>query len=130
MKVPGSAREVVDQEARDAVARGQAGEIRARKPARVFQLLGVHLDLAAGVGGDEADHQLAREGPVLAPDVPDVLHVDADLFLHLTRDAALERFAVVHEAGHESVAARRQMALRASSTRSPSRTTTMTAGCR
>src|SRR5262249_22777097 len=103
----GSAREVVDQIARDAVARGEAREGRAREPARVLELLGVHLDLAARVGGDEADHQLAREGPVLAADIGDVLHVDADLFLHLARHAALERLAVVDEAGDERVAARR-----------------------
>src|SRR5215510_8982712 len=103
----GSAREVVDQIARDAVARGQAREVRAWEPARVLELLGVHLDIAARVGGDEADHQLAWEGPVLAADVGDVLHVDTDLFLHLARHAALERLAVVDEAGDERVAARR-----------------------
>src|SRR5437899_11545065 len=50
----GSAREVVDQETRDAVARGQDGEARARAPARVLQLCGVHHYLAARVGVDLA----------------------------------------------------------------------------
>src|SRR4029450_4595469 len=76
-----SAREVVDQEARDAVARRKAREARAREPAGVLQLLRVDLDVAARVGGDEADHELAREGPVLAPDGGDVLSLHPDLFL-------------------------------------------------
>src|SRR5206468_3857946 len=71
----------------------------------------VDLDLAARVGGDEPDHELAREGPVLAPDVGDVLHVHADLFLHLPGDGALERLAIVDEAGDERIAAGRPDAL-------------------
>jgi hypothetical protein len=43
--------------------------------------------------------------PVLAPHVLDVGHVDPDFFLHLARDRALEGLAVVHEPGHEGVAA-------------------------
>src|SRR2546428_8626107 len=106
-----SAAEVVDEEARDAVARRKPREARAGEPAGVFQLLRVDLDLAARVGGDEADHELAREGPVLAPDVRDVLHVHADLFLHLPGDGALERLAVVDEAGDERITAGRPDAL-------------------
>src|SRR5262245_11346560 len=102
-----SASEVVDQEARDAVARRKTREVRAREPAGVLEFLRIDLDVAACVGGEEADHELAREGPVLAPDVGDVLHVHADLFLDLTRHAALERFAVVDEAGDQRVAAGR-----------------------
>src|SRR5207248_953549 len=79
-------------------------EVRAGEPARVLELIRIHLDLAAGVGRDEADHELARERPVLAADVADVLHVHADLFLHLARHGALELFAVVDEAGDERVA--------------------------
>src|SRR5207302_941770 len=82
---------VVDDEARDRVAREQARQGVAGEPARVLQLLRVDDEVAAGVGGDEADHHLARERPVLAADVADVLHVDADLLLDLARDAALER---------------------------------------
>src|SRR5436309_14810472 len=65
------------------------------------------MELAARVCGDESYHQLALEGPFLAPDVRDVLHVDANFFLHLPGHAALERFAVVDEAGDERVAAGR-----------------------
>src|SRR2546425_11663949 len=93
-----SAAEVVDEKARDAVARREPGQARAGEPAGVLQLLRIDPDLAPRVGGDEADHELAREGPVLAPDVGDVLHLHADLFLHLSRDRALERLAVVDEA--------------------------------
>src|SRR2546428_2917596 len=99
-----SAAEVVDEKARDAVARREPGQARAGEPAGVLQLLRIDPDLAPRVGGDEADHELAREGPVLAPDVGDVLHLHADLFLHLSRDRALERLAVVDEAGDERVA--------------------------
>ena len=44
-------------------------------------------DVAAGVGGHEADHHLARERPVLAADVADVRDVHAGLFLDLARHA-------------------------------------------
>src|SRR3989442_2223182 len=102
-----SAAEVVDEKARDAVARREPGQARAGEPAGVLQLLRIDLDLAARVGGDEADHELAREGPVLAADVRDVRHVDSDLFLHLARHGALERLTVVDEAGDERIAVRR-----------------------
>src|SRR5438309_5038155 len=88
----------------DAVARRAIGEPVARKPPRVLELARLDPHLATGVGGDEADHELAREGPVLAPDVAEVRHVHADLLLHLAVDGALERLAVVHEARHEGVA--------------------------
>ena len=71
----------------------------------------VHAKLAARIGRHEAHHELAREGPVLAAHVVDVLHVDPDLFLDLARDAALERLAVVHEARDERVAAGRPLRL-------------------
>jgi hypothetical protein len=83
----------------------EVGQRAAGEPASVVQLVAVDDDITAGVGGDEADHHLAREGPVLAADVVDVLHVHADLFLDLARHAALQRLAVVHEAGDERVAA-------------------------
>src|SRR5262249_58864501 len=87
--------------------RRQARQRLAREPARVLELLGVDDEIAPRIGRDEADHHLAREGPVLAADVTNVLHVDADLFLDLARDTALERFAVVDEARDERVAIRR-----------------------
>ena len=98
--------EVADDPARDGVPRGADRHRVAREPARVLQLLAVDGDLAARVARHEADHDLARERPVLAPHVLDVLDVDADLFLHLARHAALERLAVVDEARHQRVAAR------------------------
>src|SRR5438128_8774706 len=78
-------REVGENPPRDRVARGPVRELVAREPPRVLELVGIDGDLAAGVGRDEAHHELARERPVLAADVPDVLHVDADLFPHLPR---------------------------------------------
>src|SRR5215469_5928850 len=77
---------VAEDEAGDAVPRGTIGELIAGKPARVLELGTVHAHLAAGVAGHEAEHDLAREGPVLAAHVPDVLHVHADLFLDLAGD--------------------------------------------
>src|SRR3989442_729744 len=97
---------VLDDEPGDAVTRGAFGQVVARKPARVLQLLGVDRDLAARVAGNEADHELAGKRPVLAADVLDVLHVHADLFLHLPTHRALQRLAVVHEARHQRVAPR------------------------
>src|SRR6266508_3115952 len=64
-----------------------------------------------GVLRDEPHHELAREWPVLAADVADVLHVDADLFLDLAGNRALEALAVVDESGDERVAARRKPSL-------------------
>src|SRR4029453_18858325 len=96
-----------DDETGVRVAGGAGRELVAVEPARVLQLFLVDRDLAAGIAGDEADHELAREGPVLAPDVLDVGDVDAALLLHLTGDGALERLAVVDEAGDQRVAPRR-----------------------
>src|SRR5437899_12247731 len=93
------------------MARRAVGEPVARKPPRVLELARLDPHLATGVGGDEADHELAREGPVLAPDVAEVRHVHADLLLHLAVDGALERLAVVHEARHEGVATGGPLAL-------------------
>src|SRR5712691_1713786 len=97
-------RVILDDEPRDRVPRRPDGQRVAREPARVLQLLAVDGDLAARVLRDEADHELAREGPVLAADVLDLLHVHADFFLHLAGDGALQRFAVVDEPGDERVA--------------------------
>ncbi len=91
--------------------RGQAGQRVAGEPARVLQLVLIDHHVAAGVGGHEADHHLARERPVLAADVADVRHVDAGLFLDLARHARLQRLAVVHEARDERVAPRRPVGL-------------------
>src|SRR6266850_851224 len=101
------ARVVLDDEPRDRMARGPDRQRVAWEPARVLQLLLIDGDLAAGVLGDEADHELAGEGPVLAPDVLDVLHVHADFFLYLAGDGAFQRLAVVDEAGDQRVAAGR-----------------------
>src|SRR5262249_7204779 len=98
---------VRDDEARDRVARGAGRELVAVEPAGVLELVLVDRDLAARVPGDEADHELAGERPVLAPDVLDVADVDAHLFLDFARDCPLERLAVVDEAGDQGVAAGR-----------------------
>src|SRR5215468_5624915 len=104
-------RVVIDDEPRDRMPRRQTRQRVARKPPRVLELLGVDDEIAAGIGGDETDHHLAREGPVLAADVADVLHVDADLFLDLARDTAFERLPIVDEARDERVAIRRPTGL-------------------
>src|SRR5256885_2880685 len=101
------ARVMLDDEPRDRMARGPDRQRVAWEPARVLQLLLIDGELAAGVLGDEAGHELTGEGPVLAPDVLDVLHVHADFFLHLAGDGAFQRLAVVDEAGDQRVAAGR-----------------------
>src|SRR5262249_43232179 len=98
-------RVVVDDEARDAVARRERRQRVRGKPASVLELFGIDRDLAARVARHEPHHQLARERPVLTADVANVRHVEADLLLHLSRDARLERLAVVDEARDERVAA-------------------------
>src|SRR5262249_45368968 len=100
-----------DDEARDRVTGGAGGKVVAVEPPRVLELLLVDRDRSARIAGDEADHQLAREGPVLAPDVLDVRHVDAHLLLDLAGDCPLERLAVVDEAGDQGVAPRRPAGL-------------------
>ena len=107
-KAAKSGRVVLDDVAGDGMPGRSGGQGVHVEPARVLQLIAVDDDVAARIAGDEPDHELARKGPVLAADVRDVLHVDADLFLHLARHAALERLAVVDEAGHERVAAGRK----------------------
>src|SRR5207249_10854012 len=96
----------VEDEPRDAVARGSAREGVDREPPRVLELLAVELDLAAGVPRHEADHELARERPVLTSRVAEVRHLHADLLADLAVDGALETLAVVDEAGDQAVAAR------------------------
>src|SRR5262245_2067601 len=98
---------ILDDEPRDTVAGGTAGERVAGEPPRVLELVGVDGDLAARVLGDEAHHELARERPVLAADVLDVLHVDADFLLHLALHRALQTLAVVDEPRDERVASGR-----------------------
>src|SRR5206468_8892041 len=53
-------REVGENPPRDRVARGPVRELVAREPSRVLELVGIDGDLAAGVGRDEAHHELAR----------------------------------------------------------------------
>src|SRR5713101_8279453 len=95
----------------DAVTRGTIGQGVAGEPARVLQLRVIHAELAARIGRHEAQHDLAREGPVLAAHVVDVLDVHAHLFLDFAGHAALERLPVFHEARHEGVAAGRPLRL-------------------
>src|SRR5262249_53270824 len=101
------ARVVLDDEPRDRMARGPDRQRVAWEPARVLQLLLIDGDLTAGVLGDEADHELAGEGPVLAPYVLEVLHGHANFFRHLAGEGAFQRLGVVDEAGDQRVAAGR-----------------------
>src|SRR5262244_3595008 len=94
---------MIDDEPRDRMPCRQARQRVAREPASVLELVGVDDEITAGICRDEADHHLARERPILAADVADVLDVDADLLLDLAGDTALQRLAVVDEAGHERV---------------------------
>src|SRR2546428_13094141 len=101
------ARVMLDDEPRDRMARGPDRQRVAWEPARVLQLLLIDGDLAAGVLGDEADHELTGEGPVLAPDVRDALPVHAAFFLHPAADGASHRPAVADEPGDHPVPAGR-----------------------
>src|SRR5262245_43660044 len=74
----------------DAVTRGAVGKLAAGKPPRVFQLVRVDADLATRIAGHESHHELARERPVLAAHVEDVLDVDPDLLLDLALHGALQ----------------------------------------
>src|SRR5882672_5052776 len=98
---------VVDDEARDRVARGQTRQRVAGEPARVLQLLRVDDEVAAGVGGDEADHHLAREGPVLAADVAYLSHIHADPHFEPARNASDQILAAVDEPRDDRVTVRR-----------------------
>src|SRR5262245_17560846 len=102
---------VLEDEAGDGVAGGAHGELARAASACVLELLTINCDVSADVARDEADHELAGKRPVLAADVLDVVDVNADLFLDLTPHRALQRFAVVDEAGDERVAAGRPLRL-------------------
>jgi hypothetical protein len=76
----------------------------------------------------EADHERVREGPLLAPEVADVLHLAAHLLADLARHGLLQRLADLHEAGQCAEERQRDCAPRARSASSPRRTSTITAG--
>src|SRR5262245_26348829 len=94
---------VVDDEARDAVPPGSGGQRVDGEPAGVLQLLPVHHEISPGVAGHEADHELARKRPVLAPHIADVGDLDPDLLPHLPMHRALQALAVVDESRHQAV---------------------------
>src|SRR3954469_16986889 len=88
-----------------AVAGG--GDLLAREPAHVLELVVADGRLAARVVGEEAEHERARERPRLRARVAHAAHRDAGLLEHLARHGLLERLARLDEASERRVAARR-----------------------
>src|SRR5678816_2735100 len=94
---------MLEDEPGDAVTRGPVRQRVTGEPACILELVGVDANVTTGVGGHEADHELAGKRPVLAAHVGDVGHVDPDLLLDLARHASLERpVSYTHLRAHET----------------------------
>ncbi len=78
------------------------GEVVGAVPAGVLDLAGLGFELAAGVVRRKADHERAREGPRLAAEVPEVLHLDPDLLAHLAVDGLFYGLARLDEPGEHA----------------------------
>ena len=109
-------------------APGIAGQGLGGEPPGLGDLHSVPPGLAAGVVGHEADHLLARKGPVLAPHVPDVGHLDPRLFPYLSPHALLQRFSEIEEPATRLKRPLLHSILRTSRNRAPSLTRTMIQG--
>ena len=69
---------------------------------------GAGRDLAAGVVGDEGDHQRMRKRPGLAGEIARIGDAHARFLQHLAREALLQRFARFDETGERAVHAGRK----------------------
>src|SRR5262249_6619384 len=86
----------------DAHLGGQPRQVLAVVPVRLGQLLRVDADLAGGVAGGEADHELVRERPGLAAEVAQVADLDPRFLVDLARDRLLPPLARLDEAGQHA----------------------------
>src|SRR5215204_2956493 len=95
--------EVVYHCAGDAYLGRQLREVVCGVPAGVFDLTGFRSQVATRIICGKADHERVRERPRLAPEVPDVRDLDADLLAHLADDGLFYRLAWLDEAREHAV---------------------------
>ena len=72
---------------------------------QVVEGIGGRLESAAIVQGREPDHQLIREGPRLAAEVPDVAHPDPGFLVDFPVYSLLQALAGIHEPREDGIGA-------------------------
>ena len=72
-------------------------------PGGIADLHPIDLDLAAGVFGEEAEHQLAREGPGLTAEITERADADGYLLADLPVHCGFHRLARLDKTGEGAV---------------------------
>ena len=92
-----------DQSARNGGFRWYRWRIARQEPVGIGKLVLLENQLASGVIGEEADHELMGEWPGLRGVIADVGDIQSGLLFHLTVHGALKTFPRLDKSGNEAV---------------------------